>query len=68
MMLAADQEFDLDRRRAATEAIMRELLADPPALLLNEGFRSVAAHPKVTGLEAPLGMIRYEKLGFSAAR
>ncbi|MDX2221177.1 MAG: ABC transporter substrate-binding protein [Rhodospirillaceae bacterium] len=61
-MVAADAIFDRAARRAATEAIMRRLLDDPPGLLVNETFRVFAATPRITGLEAPFGLLRYDKL------
>lgn len=68
LMVAADAEFDLGRRRALTEQVMRLMIDDPPGILLTEGYRSYAALPHVVGLEAPMGLIRYEKIDFGAVR
>jgi peptide/nickel transport system substrate-binding protein len=61
-VLDARRTFDPEERRRKTQAIMRQLNADPPALLLFDSVRFFVVGPRVRGYRAPFGIIRFHEL------
>jgi peptide/nickel transport system substrate-binding protein len=59
---AIDAIFESDRRETETRAVMAELNADPPAILLYDGFKITGLNARVLGFNAPDGLIRYDTL------
>jgi peptide/nickel transport system substrate-binding protein len=55
--------FDLNDRLVQTRAILREMNATPPALLLFDSVRFFVVGPRVTNYRAPFGIIRYHEVG-----
>lgn len=62
LMVAADAEFDLDKRRTIVRDIIHRLHADPPGILLYDNLHPDGIGPRVAEYEAPFGFIRYHKL------
>lgn len=60
--LAADREFDMDKRRGIVRSILRDLHDDPPGIYLYENIHPDGLGPRIETYEAPFGFIRYHTL------
>lgn len=60
--LAADREFDMDKRREIVTGILRDLHEDPPGIYLYENVHPDGLGPRIDTYEAPFGFIRYHTL------
>lgn len=60
--LAADREFDPDKRRKIVTSILRDLHDDPPGIYLYENIHVDGISNRVATYEAPYGFIRYHTL------
>jgi len=60
--LAADREFDMDKRREIVRGILHDLHDDPPGIYLYENVHPDALGPRVATYDAPFGFIRYHTL------
>lgn len=60
--LAADREFDMDKRREIVNGILRDLHEDPPGIYLYENIHPDGLGPRIKTYEAPFGFIRYDTL------
>ena len=60
--LAADREFDMDKRREIVRSILRDFHDDPPGIYLYENVHPDALGPRVASYEAPFGFIQYHTL------
>ncbi len=63
--LAADREFDPDKRRKIVRGILRDLHDDPPGIYLYENIHVDGISNRVTTYEAPYGFIQYHTLELS---
>ena len=59
---AADASASEPERLQMTRDLMRRLNADPPAILLYEGFKITGLGPRVKTFAAPNGYVRYQEL------
>jgi len=60
--LAADREFDMNKRREIVTGILRDLHDDPPGIIMYEEIHPDAIGPRVKTYEAPYGFLRYHTL------
>lgn len=60
--LAADREFDIDKRREIVRGILHDLHEDPPGIYLYENIHPDGLGPRIETYEAPFGFIRYHTL------
>ena len=60
--LAADREFDPDKRRIIVRGILRDLHDDPPGIYLYENIHVDGIANRVKTYEAPYGFIRFHTL------
>ncbi len=60
--LAADREFDMDKRRDIVRGILHDLHEDPPGIYLYENVHPDALGPRVATYDAPFGFIQYHTL------
>lgn len=60
--LAADREFDMEKRREIVTGILRDLHEDPPGIYLYENIHPDGLGLRVKTYEAPFGFIRYHTL------
>lgn len=60
--LAADREFDMERRREIVRSILHDLHDDPPGIYLYENIHPDGLGPRIDTYEAPFGFIRYHTL------
>ncbi len=60
--LAADREFDRDKRRDIVTGILRDLHEDPPGIIMYEEVHPDAIGPRVKSYKAPYGFVRYHTL------
>ncbi len=65
-VLDARRTFDLQERLTKTRAVMKRLIAEPPALLLFDSVRYFVVAERVTGYRAPFGIIRFHELGLAS--